>query len=520
MDKMNVDQILALDRSARLLAEAKSQYVKEQFSDLLGTECDARILPSLYKFLTEPPWTYWDLDLACKVRDFLMTAQRSVSAFSDTSNYLDLGFRSTLDQSWLDVPEDVIAFDVAEDVKKFSTTILPAYLRLAEYGYTNLMRFLYSCTSTKNYKYGTASHSDLVKILGAEIERGYNKTLRNGVAHGNVRFGLHEITYGNEGKFETKDVIEIMQTFDNLWSTNLSIALGIFLFLAARSGDIQLLPASLLAFILGNLSERPGLKLQSAIVHDANRGREMLLYVDSINLSREQFFSTSILIAIRAFFQCGLNFESILLSFNSSDPPSVLRVMREPLRSRLESSSVIDTDVLDLDLIWSPRPEFLAVPMIIIQNLMAQSRAQEMRGSGLRVKRVENVSLGLEVRVRVTAVAELKYANSSPAELIELLIDLAHKSEKCLFKSAYKSTGGIQIPMRPTYVWVDLYRSDQNMRQIGGGGWYGQNLLLQAELRKPLTAAILKGPNMLRVRGVNIFFRDSDAEAIMTGMNA
>ena len=64
-----------------------------------------------------------------------------------------------------------------------------------------------------------------------EVETHYNNTMRNGIAHGGITFGLREVEYRDKKGALVLDIREVVRAFDDLldFSNGLALALGAFL---------------------------------------------------------------------------------------------------------------------------------------------------------------------------------------------------------------------------------------------------------------------------------------------------
>jgi hypothetical protein len=103
-----------------------------------------------------------------------------------------------------------------------------------------------------------------------ELLSGYDAKIRNGIAHGQVRFGLSDIQYG-DNRFPYKlQEDEFLYIFDTLWRTSNSLAIAILLFIARNHSSFlettnSMLPTGIISLIVAAETEREGLSFKGVI---------------------------------------------------------------------------------------------------------------------------------------------------------------------------------------------------------------------------------------------------------------
>ncbi len=488
--------------------------VHKDLQNVISVNAAEVFVPGFSIYAAQPPWTYWNVDLVLRVKSVLEARRdSSLRALTESPHLLETAFRVILDDSWKSVSEKTIVLSKPEDLRTFATVILPEYLRLAEHAYVNLLRFLWKVMGRKRFN-TAAALQQLPREFSDSVLFGYDDRLRNGIAHGEIRYGVFEITYGDRDGEITADATDILCLLDNLWSTCNSLGLGILLFLSeSLSSDSErftLLPPSIMTFLMRGQRDRRCLVVETSLVHSSGTDQELNVYVKCCKMTDSLLKHEALKIAHDAFLVSGWRYHSVLIAFDTGiRVPSLIRIVAEPFKSLLDSGVELTNleEAMPLAHVWKPLHPLFSKWELYSNIFYARNYSDKFMKHRLRIRSVENVSIGLTARVRITAVVKRRYIGLPSSEFFEDIAALSHELGNKPILVGSPLEGRMRFFRKPSYVWVDLYREDCSLRQIGRGGWYGDNLMLTSEFRKGIfSRAIMPGAQKVRVKRVDIVF--------------
>jgi|AGTN01.3.fsa_nt_gi hypothetical protein len=513
-------ELLGFDHLTAPYREARTRDALDNLGDIISADATNLLTPSMSIFATRSPWSHWDTELVLSVKQFLYkNPERAINALCESPHILEGAFRVVFDQIWSEAPEQTVVLSKPEELRTFAVTIIPAYLRLAEHAYANFLRFFWTTKGRKNFN-TAAALQQLPKEISPLLTTGYNDNLRNGIAHGEMSFGVFEISYRNKAGVFTMDAVEVLKTLDELWSTCNSIALAILSFLSenlsSKPDALSLLPPAVLAFVIQGLRDRPGLSIETVLVHDLGKEPELNVYVTCQNQTDVIFKHEALKIAHDALIVTGWKYKSVLVAFdNGMGVPSQIRIMADSFQSLISTGNEVASleDVMPLALIWKPLHPLFGKLQLYRNIWHIQRKSTFTPLHRLRIRSIENRSIGITARVSVTAVPQRRYRELPANELFDDVAALSHEIGRRYFLTGSRLEGPIRLLRRPTYVWIDLYREDQNLRRIGRGGWRGDNLMLKSEFRRGLLIRpILPGGHRVTVKNVDIILRPDQEE--------
>lgn len=152
------------------------------------------------RFVAHAPWRYWDAETVDACLDILeRSVERTAAAISAWSAELGTGFEGLLHPAPAHAHEISLRSDRPGDLVMLATELHPEYLRRTEHVFGNLLT-VYSGVLRKGGvrgKFTLRGAADSLKAQGLDLlQIGYDETLRNGIAHGQVVFTGSGARYG------------------------------------------------------------------------------------------------------------------------------------------------------------------------------------------------------------------------------------------------------------------------------------------------------------------------------------
>jgi hypothetical protein len=197
--------------------------------------------------------------------------------------------------------DDIGADGEFQELRFIDQELHPAYLRLLE---AVLFPFLHLIAFFSRIDRGKPTTGlDLFNAI-EEVSRSaipevafrYNNTMRNGIAHGGITFGLREVEYRDKKGTLVLDVREVVRAFDDLLDFSNGLALALGAFLLAQSEVRYQIPQQLLINELRAETLSLGGQLRVASLHVSQRGASSLFMPGQLPETSIRLNSTAILL--------------------------------------------------------------------------------------------------------------------------------------------------------------------------------------------------------------------------------
>ena len=497
---MNLRRLLESDPLAQSEHQEGRLALQRRFGARLPDEFGLTLLP----FVERTPWRYWDnaiVDICLRLLE--ADIERTTAALERRTQALDRGFDSLFRRSSL------INNEKSPSGRQFFVALmtewLPEYLRYAEHVYGNLLEALWSVAK----RGGTDGRFDLRGAIHLFESRtlqaltdGYSETVRNAIAHGNVRVVGQHIAFGTSHQTALAP-FEVLDLLDRLVRVSNGIGAGILLFLErhrSRVGLYNRLPPAVFVLFAAGAINRTGCRVIGAVESETTlAGRQLHIAIDLDERHRAHVLGQCARLGFQLLQTNATGYDRLLCEINQGELNTSLVIVRLP---RLASLLREDADIRALpqafdgtQLLWHTESAWmtrLRAWRVIVKSVWITTHRQILEGfhsAGLwlgkgryRIRDIENVSVAGIARVHVRAVMK----NASDAEDRRIVNETIHELIRRTRRRFVASrTGGIDrgVPWlkRPVHVFIDLYRHDGAIRWLKRGGWARGNIVAVAE---------------------------------------
>jgi hypothetical protein len=487
-------------------AESKRQDGLTFFGEYLPSSVHPLWFRVLSRFTNDIPLRYWDDETIVKALFLLETdSLRTIAALEAWKNRVGIGFDYLFRRASIENYEEEFSTQKASELLLLSNEFHPEYLRRCEHIFTNLI-ILYWAIVRKGAVNATGFNItgaiSALKSKGyGQLLLGYDEKIRNGIAHGQVTFGLSEIQYGdNRFAYKLLDD-EFLYVFDTLWRTSNSLAIAILLFIAKNPSlfatNTNVLPTSIISLIATAESEREGLSVKGVIESEIKSGRQLYIFTDTVFNKRESVLLECSQIAIRLLDAGAVGYSRYVFGIHQgTEVDSMMVILPEKLIALQNEPYTRFPEILESDLIWTNESNLQnkvkAFKITFLSNAkLAWSKfiaSQQERGLFLAknryyVKKVKNSSAGGDARVHAFVTLRFPKDANNPDILKRIILDVVNKLRKKplatnpskLFKKRlnwYKF---------PKFIWVSVYQYEGSTRWVVYGGWLRKNLITMAE---------------------------------------
>lgn len=432
--------------------------------------------------------------------------------------------------------EEPLSGGTSRTLVRLFSDFFPEYLRWTEHVFGNLVEVFWAVCK----RGGVDGRFDLrgaTRLLTSKGHRrvtdGYVEDIRNGIAHGNVRFTGTHVEFGIVRPTRLV-AVECLNTFDRLCRTSNALALALTLFWIrhrTKAATVGQIPLSLVTRFAAGAVNRTGCRILGAIESDvALAGKQLHVAVEMNERNRAHVLLQSARIAAHFLNAGATGYNRVLCELDHGEAVTSLAIIKpNALKALLDADASVDrlAEVFDeTQLLWFDESRWrtrLRAWRIIFRSAAQRAGHQiveNWRNAGLwtgkgrfRIREVENVSVSGIARVRLIAVLyEPSDAGNIPV-VDEILRELVKVGRRRLVPSRTGNLDkGVRWLRRPAHVFVDLYRTDGPVRWLRSGGWVGGNLVAVAERtwgeRKPV---LVQNPESVH-RGIRIRYQ-IDAEA-------
>jgi hypothetical protein len=488
-------------------AEAKRRDGSTFFGDYIPASSFPLWFRLLSKFTRDAPLRYWDREIIEKALSVLETdTHKTISAIMVWKNRIGMGFDYLLRRASIEKYEDDLSTQKASDLLVLANEFQPEYLRRCEHIFTNLV-ILYWAVLKKGSVQGTSfditGAVSLLKSKGCELLlSGYDEKVRNGIAHGQVVFGLSEIQYGDHRFPHKIQDDEFLYTFDTLWRTSNSLAIAILLFIARNRSlfsvtNTNALPTSIISLIASAETEREGLSVQGIIESEIKSGYQLYILTETIFNKRESVMLECSHIALRLLDAGAVGYSRFVFAIHQgTEVDSMMVILPEKLIDLQNEPYTRFNEILESDLIWtneSPlQNKIKGFRIALLSNIklgwMKFISEQQEKGLFLTtnryyIKRVKNSSAGGLARAHVFITLRFAKDANSPDIVRKIILDVINKFGRRRFainpSKVFKNRRNWY--KFPEYIWVSVYRDEGPIRWVVYGGWLRKNLIAMAE---------------------------------------
>jgi hypothetical protein len=174
----------------------------------------------------------------------------------------------------------------------------PAYLRLLEavlFPFVHLTAFFSRTNRGKSTEKLDLFNvvEEVSKFSIPEVKLHYNNTMRNGIAHGGITFGLREVEYRDKKEAVTLDIREVVRAFDDLLDFSNGLALAASIFLLTQPNILYKIPQQLLLNELRAETLSPWWSIESFIAARLTTRTQLIVYArpNTRDFSKAQFYS-------------------------------------------------------------------------------------------------------------------------------------------------------------------------------------------------------------------------------------
>lgn len=461
----------------------------------------------LSKFTRNTPLRYWDREIIEKALSVLETdARKTTSAIMFWKNRIGMGFDYLLRRASIEKYEDDLSTQKASELLLLANEFQPEYLRRCEHIFTNLVILYWAVLkkgSIQGKSFDITGAVSLLKSKGCELLlSGYDEKVRNGIAHGQVTFGLSEIQYGDHHyPYKTQDS-EFLYIFDTLWRTSNSLAIAILLFIARNHSLISTtntnaLPTSIISLIATTETEREGLSVKGVIESEIKSGNQLYILTETTFNKRESVMLECSHIALRLLDAGAVGYSRFVFAIHQgTEVDSMVVILPEKLIELQNEPYVRFNEILESDLVWtneSPlQNKIKAFKIALLSNAklgwMKFISEQQERGLFLTanryyIKRVRNSSAGGLARIHIFVTLRFAADASNPDIVRKIVLDVINK-----FRRKWFATNPSTVFKKrrnwykfPEYIWVSVYQHDGPIRWVINGGWSRKNLIAMAE---------------------------------------
>lgn len=486
-------------------AETKRQDGLRFFGDHLPSSVNPLWCRVLSKFTGDIPLRYWDEETVTKALSILeLDNGRTIDALTEWKNRIGIGFDYLFRRASIEKYEEELSTSKAEDLLLLANEFHPEYLRRCEYIFTNLI-ILYWAVLKKgsvSANFDIAGAIPLLKSKGHELLlSGYDEKIRNGIAHGQVIFGLADIQYGgNRFPYKLQDD-EFLYILDTLWRTSNSLAIAMLLFMARNqssfSASSNVLPTSIISLIAAAETERNGLSIKGVIESEISSGRQLYILIETIFNKRESVLIECSHIALRLLDGGATGYSRYVFGIHQgTGVDSMVVILPEKLAALENEPYTCFAQILDSELIWTNESAFqnrikaLRIAFLSNAKLAWMKFIAEQQPKGLflttnryYIKKVRNSSAGGIARVHIFVTLRFSSDAANPDMIRRIIFDVVRKFRRQWFatnpSNFFKKRRNWY--KRPTYIWVSLYKHEGPTRWVVYGGWLKKNLIAAAE---------------------------------------
>ncbi len=488
-------------------AEVKRRDGSTFFGDYIPASSSPLWFRLLSKFTSDTPLRYWDRKIIEKALSVLeIDTHKTVAAVMVWKNRIGLGFDYLLRRASIEKYEDDLSTQKASDLLVLANEFQPEYLRRCEHIFTNLIILFWAVLKKGSVQGTSFDITGAVRLLKSKrcelLLAGYDEKVRNGIAHGQVAFGLSEIQYGDHRFPHKIQDDEFLYIFDTLWRTSNSLAIAMLLFIARNHSlfsvtNTNALPTSIISLIATAETEREGLSVKGVIESEIKSGYQLYILTETIFNKRESVMLECSYIALRLLDAGAVGYSRFVFAIHQGTKVDSMMVILPEKLLELENEPYIRfNEILESDLVWtneSPlqnKIKTFKIALLSNAKLAWKKFLSEQQEKGLflttnryYIKRVENSSAGGLARIHVFVTLKFAADANNPDIVRKIILDVINK-----FRRKWFATNPSKVFRKrwnwykfPDYIWVSVYQHEGPIRWVVYGGWLRKNLIAIAE---------------------------------------
>ena len=293
------------------LHEMKNESVKAKFPELSSGSSSSTL--SLHKYLSDLPERFFSHGafeaFYRRLGEIDATHRPELATYFDERLAdLDGAFRNTQEINTLDWHDRTIeGSDDYQSLMLIDRDIHPAYLRLVEAVFQPMLRIVafFSRLEAGKGTQGLNLFNIVEELKGTDfgdVTDPYEHVMRNGIAHGGVRYVGNEIIYhdskSNELALKGNDVV---RKFDDMLDVCNGLLLAYSMFALSRNGQNNLAPQSLLIEELRAETRTPYWEVKSALPSTImNSQSQLIIYCDVRTTDNSKVLFSTVQTAIQA----------------------------------------------------------------------------------------------------------------------------------------------------------------------------------------------------------------------------
>lgn len=387
----------------------------------------------------------------------------------------------------------------------------PEYSRYCEHGFNHLVDLLVAIIGIrKNKDYRSLALANRIGILRNEgfgsLCLGYNSTVRNAVAHGNVEFLDNGIKYIDRHATTELSPFQFLELFDELVASCNSIIIGLIAALICSWDQLarqSFIPMPLGLRMLGVQNERCHRHfIPQRLIRSTRAGSsQVLAMVRATHPDRDWLRWECLRMATDLWDLGGRDYERLSISIDCRKPvPPSFFINNVRLGEFLAGDDSFD-GVIENDLLWYPNRTSLRTMGMRLFAAVAKEefsqvtqRVRTEMGSVASMYEIRNVlEKSSEVDRRLEAVIVLTSAPEGFDK--DMLRQIAVHAARRLSRRRIRLDGfdgKMGWRRRPEYIWIRCLGRDGSLRRLNGPQLKSRNILFLVEwIRSTKKASIL-----------------------------
>ena len=534
-----ISDLFSSDPLRTFSKEISKVEVQKKFSDILDPTLSDRTIGALSIFVKQQPFRYWNRTQVIDSIGLLESnVERSLKAISARSSAIDRGLSALYRQSQTSEREQSLNLNEPRDLIELTITFMPAYLRWAEYIFSNLIEFYWAIIKKGSVQGGFNIKGGLAQIKKKGLDflvSGYSDEIRNGIAHGDFSISPFEVKFGTDHPVMVS-ANDFLTLYDDLVRTCNALSIALLIFWSNHHGrydSTSTTPMTLLVRLAAGGFDRLGLKMIGAVESNTPMaGKQLHVAIDITLKKRTQVLGECARVAFHLLEVGAIGYDRYVIQVDQREPVASM-VTIDP--SKLNSLIIDDAPVENLseafsetNLLWFNESSLLTrlrswieivstgLQWVRIDILHRWHEGGLFLGKGrYRIRDVEHLSSKGISRVRIRAVLE----NPDYAEELEVvqsvISDIVSQYRRKLVSSRGKVLDpGLPIPKFPSYIWVDLFKEDGTLRWLRSGGWMAGNLVAIAEFVRGSHPPVLIHKAEEVYRGIRIRYSMDEERAV------
>lgn len=490
-------------------ADIRRNRVEWRLGKLLPAHLSPDWIALLSWFTCETPLSYWDIETVVFSLGLLENdIDRSIEAVRTRIDRIDLAFRNLSPLLSATYDDASVASMKTSTIVRLAEIFHPDYLRCAEHIFGHLISMYCGVTvrrpGTNKFDLG-GSVKQLAEGGYHCLIDGFDDRIRNAIAHGQILFTANGVVYGQYVGAPERSPREVAEKFDKLWRTCTSLCVGLLLFFLRHQGQANMMIPIYLNYLLATKSlEHEGMTLQG-FSESTIAGVGDQLHV-SLKISAKTRFDALHEVSLLAYKLVTADlkqYSRYIFDVDSGVEPSGLVIVNAHILSQLVAGNAKWTRLReafeDPIMLWHDqgpvksrvrayREIFTAVARHATHNFVQEVRTRKPISNWVdfSIRGIENRSVSGVVRIQVTAIVA-DYIEHVDQEKIKAICKSIIRLQRAKFFDGVTSDLERQrqrfnLPGRPTYVWVTLYRRNGTLRWLRGGKT--GNLIARAEWHK------------------------------------